>query len=212
MVTEIRRTLPGVAYHSDETYALDTERVFYRNWVYVGRAERVAKPGAWLRVEIAGESILIVRGKDEQIRAFYNVCRHRGSRICDDEQGEVRTHLRCPYHAWGYALDGKLMGTPYFKGLDVPPELADEAVSRGRRQSDTPGHEPWPLAAWPDIETRFIVCRNDRFFPTPWLRGMVRDRLGIEPAEIDSGHCPALSRPQELARLLDRYATEAIES
>jgi hypothetical protein len=91
---------------------------------------------------------------------------------------------------------------------DVPHELADEALTRGRRQSDTPGREPWPLGAWPDIETRFVLCRNDRFFPARWLRPLVRDRLGIEPDEIDSGHCPALSRPQELAGLLDRYSTE----
>ena len=91
---------------------------------------------------------------------------------------------------------------------DVPGELVDEALSRGRRQSDTPGREPWPLRAWPDVPTRFILCRNDRFFPARWLRPVVRDRLGIEPAEIDSGHCPALSRPRELAGLLDRYSTE----
>jgi Rieske 2Fe-2S family protein len=112
MAPAIRQTLPGPAYHSDETYALDKERVFYRTWQYVGRAERVARPGDWLRVEIADESILVVRGKDERLRAFYNVCRHRGSRICDDEQGSVRTRLRCPYHAWGYALDGTLVTTP----------------------------------------------------------------------------------------------------
>ena len=93
---------------------------------------------------------------------------------------------------------------------DVPPELADEALSRGRRQSDTPGREPWPLARWPSIATRFVVCRNDRFFPARWLRPLVRDRLGIEPAEIDSGHCPALSRSRELAELLDRYSTQAL--
>ena len=112
MVGEVRHTLPGVAYHSEETYALDRERVFYRNWIYAGRAERVARPGDWLRVEIADESILLVRGKDERIRGFYNVCRHRGSRLCDDEQGSVRTYLRCPYHSWGYALDGTLATTP----------------------------------------------------------------------------------------------------
>jgi pimeloyl-ACP methyl ester carboxylesterase len=88
---------------------------------------------------------------------------------------------------------------------DVPRELADEALSRGRPQSDTPGREPWPLAGWPDIPTRFVLCRNDRFFPARWLRPLVRDRLGIEPDEIESGHCPALSRPRELAELLDRY-------
>ncbi|MEA3215286.1 MAG: hypothetical protein QOJ19_1442 [Acidimicrobiia bacterium] len=87
---------------------------------------------------------------------------------------------------------------------DVSRELADEALRRGRRQSNTPGREPWPLRAWPEIETRFVLCRQDRFFPAGWLRPVVRDRLGIEPVEIDSGHCPALSRPRELARLLDR--------
>jgi Rieske 2Fe-2S family protein len=119
MAGTIRNTLPGAAYHSDETWAVDKDRVFYRNWIYVGRAERVARPGAWLRVEIADESILVVRGKDDRIRGFYNVCRHRGSRICDDEQGEVRTHLRCPYHAWGYALDGTLVTTPMIEKDEI---------------------------------------------------------------------------------------------
>lgn len=108
----VRETLPGTAYHSEETYALDLERVFYRNWIYVGRVERLDRPGSWLRVEVGGESLLVVRGKDDVIRGFYNVCRHRGSRLCDDEQGHVRSHLRCPYHAWGYALDGRLVTTP----------------------------------------------------------------------------------------------------
>ena len=91
---------------------------------------------------------------------------------------------------------------------DVPSDLADHAIARGRRQSDTPGREPWPLAAWPDVLTRFVLCRNDRFFPAHWLRPLVRDRLGIEPDEIASGHCPALSRPVELAALLERDAAE----
>jgi pimeloyl-ACP methyl ester carboxylesterase len=89
---------------------------------------------------------------------------------------------------------------------DVPRDLAEEALVRGnRRQSDTPGGEPWPLPAWPAIPTRFIVCRDDRFFPADWLRPLVIERLGIEPDEIDSGHCPALSRPHELAELLESY-------
>jgi pimeloyl-ACP methyl ester carboxylesterase len=93
---------------------------------------------------------------------------------------------------------------------DVPDELAAEALRRGGRpQSDTPGQQPWPLDAWPTIPTRFIVCRNDRFFPPRWLRPLVHQRLGIDPDEIDSGHCPALSRPRELAQLLIDYAESA---
>jgi pimeloyl-ACP methyl ester carboxylesterase len=90
---------------------------------------------------------------------------------------------------------------------DVPPGLAAEALARGRRQSETPGNQPWPLKAWPDIPTRFLVCRQDRMFPAQWLRGVVRDRLGITPDEIDSGHTPALSRPKELADRLEAYRT-----
>ncbi len=93
---------------------------------------------------------------------------------------------------------------------DVPPELAEEALRRGREQSDTPGKEPWPLAAWPEIPTRFVLCRNDRFFPASWLRRVVSDRLGIAPDEIESGHCPALSRPHELAARLHSYAADVL--
>jgi pimeloyl-ACP methyl ester carboxylesterase len=88
---------------------------------------------------------------------------------------------------------------------DVPLDLAEQALAHERHQSDRPGAEPWPLASWPDIATRAIVGRDDRFFPAEWLRTVIRDRLGITPDEIDSGHCPALSRPQELAGLLEGY-------
>ena len=149
MATDVRETLPGAAYHSGETYTLDKERVFYRNWIYVGRAERVARAGAWMRVEIADESILVVRGKDEQIRAFYNVCRHRGSRICDDEQGEVRTHLRCPYHAWGYALDGTLVTTPMIEKDEI----------------DRPSTSLWPIHL--EVWEGFVFVNFSREEPRP---------------------------------------------
>jgi pimeloyl-ACP methyl ester carboxylesterase len=92
---------------------------------------------------------------------------------------------------------------------DVPADIADEAMRRGgRHQSATPGAEPWPMPSWPAIPTRFVLCRRDGFFQAGWLRALVRARLPVEPEEIDSGHCVALSRPGELARLLDRYAAE----
>ena len=88
---------------------------------------------------------------------------------------------------------------------DVPPALAREAMARGRRQSERPGKQPWPLAAWPKVPTRFLLCRNDRLFPAAWLREVVLDRLGFTPDEIDSGHTPALSRPLELVERLESY-------
>jgi pimeloyl-ACP methyl ester carboxylesterase len=89
---------------------------------------------------------------------------------------------------------------------DVPPDLAAEAMRRSRAQSDTPGNEPWPLESWPDVPTRFLLCRDDRLLPPDFLRRVVRERLGIEPDEIDAGHCVALSRPAELAQYL--YETQ----
>ena len=91
---------------------------------------------------------------------------------------------------------------------DVPPALARQAQARGRRQSETPGKQPWPLKAWPEVPTRYHLCRNDRMFPARWVRRVVHDRLHITPDEIDSGHTPALSRPTELADRLERYRRE----
>ena len=91
---------------------------------------------------------------------------------------------------------------------DVPRDLAVEALARSRKQSATPGKEPWPLAAWPSLPTRYLLCRNDRFFSAAWVRRVVRERLGIAADEIDSGHTPALSRPRELAERLEAYRAE----
>lgn len=85
---------------------------------------------------------------------------------------------------------------------DVAPELAARELERSRDQSMTPMLEPWPRAGWPDVPTRFVLCRDDRLFPAAWMRRHVRERLGIEPDEIDGGHCPYLARPVELAERL----------
>jgi pimeloyl-ACP methyl ester carboxylesterase len=92
---------------------------------------------------------------------------------------------------------------------DVPPELASEALKRGRRQSEDRMAEPSPLAAWPEVRTRVLLCRDDRLFPASFVRRVARERLGITPDEIDGGHTPALSRPKELADRLEAYAAEA---
>jgi pimeloyl-ACP methyl ester carboxylesterase len=89
---------------------------------------------------------------------------------------------------------------------DVDPALAAEALSKGRDQADVP--EPLPLEAWPNVPTRFLLCLQDRMFPAAWLRQVVRERLGFEPDEIDCGHTPALSRPQELTARLEAYRAE----
>jgi pimeloyl-ACP methyl ester carboxylesterase len=86
---------------------------------------------------------------------------------------------------------------------DVPEDVVAESAAHAGPQAGAPMEEPWPLERWPDVPTRFVLSRDDRFFPAEWQRGVVRDRLGIEPDEINGGHCVALSRPEELADLLE---------
>jgi pimeloyl-ACP methyl ester carboxylesterase len=93
---------------------------------------------------------------------------------------------------------------------DVPPDLAAESLRRGRNQSGTPGEKPWPLQAWPDIPTRFLLCRDDRFFPAEFMRRMARERLGITPDEIGGSHYVALSHPKELADRLEEYRAQSV--
>jgi pimeloyl-ACP methyl ester carboxylesterase len=89
---------------------------------------------------------------------------------------------------------------------DVPTDIAAESAMHVRAQSGTVFDLPWPLAAWPDVPTRFLLCRDDRFFPADFQRRVVRERLGIGPDEMDGGHLPALARPRELADRLLAYA------
>jgi pimeloyl-ACP methyl ester carboxylesterase len=93
---------------------------------------------------------------------------------------------------------------------DVAPDVVAQAMARGERdQSGAPFAKPWPLPAWPDVPTRFLLCRDDRFFPAEFMRRVVRQRLGITPDEMDGGHLPALSRPKELVERLEAYRDEA---
>jgi pimeloyl-ACP methyl ester carboxylesterase len=92
---------------------------------------------------------------------------------------------------------------------DVPRKLAEEALSHERRQSSTPGAAPWPLDTWPKVRTHFVLCTEDRVFPSDWLRRVVRERLNIAPDEIAAGHCVALSRPEALANMLLNYAARS---
>ena len=91
---------------------------------------------------------------------------------------------------------------------DVPPELATASLEHVRQQSGTPFARPWPLDSWPDVPTRFLLCRDDRFFPAPFLRRVVCERLGIVPDEMGGGHLPALARPDELVEWLELHRAQ----
>jgi pimeloyl-ACP methyl ester carboxylesterase len=91
---------------------------------------------------------------------------------------------------------------------DLPPAVAAESQGHMKEQSGTPFEKPWPLEAWPEVPTRFLLCQGDRFFPPDFLRPVVRERLGIEPDEMPGGHLPALAHPDELVDWLEQYRAE----
>jgi choline monooxygenase len=104
------RTLPYDWYSDPAVLRLERERIFRRAWQYVARADQVAEPGQFCATEAGGIPVVVVRGQDAALRAFVNVCRHRGSLVCEGE-GRRET-LQCPYHAWTYDLDGSLRAAP----------------------------------------------------------------------------------------------------
>jgi len=109
-------TIPAPWYVDERMEELERERVFGRNWIAVGRADQVAAPGQYFTVELAGEPLVVVRGEDGNLRAFFNVCRHHAAAVMTAPCGTAR-HLRCPYHGWTYGLDGALKGAPEFAGV-----------------------------------------------------------------------------------------------
>jgi glycine betaine catabolism A len=105
-------TLPGSAYTDPAAFEREQERIFEAMWFAVARADELSIPGRFVTQQVGRESVIVVRGRDGALRAFLNVCRHRGAQLCDDAEGEVRRAIQCRYHAWTYGLDGKLVAAP----------------------------------------------------------------------------------------------------
>jgi len=105
--------LPGFAYRDEDVFDLEVERLFQREWVSVACAQSVPEPGDVFPVTIAGQSLLVVRDKDGEVRVFYNLCRHRGAELIDKPCKPRGGRLVCPYHAWSYNLKGEFLRAPY---------------------------------------------------------------------------------------------------
>ncbi len=148
------RTLPREYYTSQAILDEERERIFARGWNCVGRASRLTRPGDFFLREIAGESIIVLRDRSGALRAFFNVCRHRGTRLTREESGRFPESIQCSYHAWTYALDGRLVGAPHMQ--DVP----------GFEKSDYPLHAA-ALAEWEGF--LFVnVAENPAPFDDVW--------------------------------------------
>ena len=121
-------TLPSHWYTCADIFRIELEHIFSREWVCGGRSDALSQPGSHDVYQISGESILIVRNSDNQLRAFFNVCRHRGSALCATPKNSnenllpdariTEKYIKCPYHAWSYDLDGNLMNAPHMNDVE----------------------------------------------------------------------------------------------
>ena len=105
-----RSGLPGWCYHNPALLELEKQHVFREHWQIACHVSDIPEPGNYLAMDVVGERALILRGQDGAVRAFHNICRHRGSRLVADEKGSCRNALVCPFHGWVYNLDGTLRG------------------------------------------------------------------------------------------------------
>ncbi len=111
-------------YVSPEIFARERERIFTREWICVGRLEQLANSGDYFLADVAGESLIVTRDASGAVHAFYNVCRHRGTKMCEVRTGHFTGSIQCPYHAWTYGLDGALKVARNMK--DVPGFAAED--------------------------------------------------------------------------------------
>jgi carnitine monooxygenase subunit len=105
-------SLPAWIYHDPEFFAREQTAIFRKSWQVVCHVSDVPRPGDYHSLDFLGESLVVLRGDDNEVRAFHNVCRHRAARLLDGSKGHCGRRITCPYHAWTYALDGRLVGVP----------------------------------------------------------------------------------------------------
>jgi Rieske 2Fe-2S family protein len=112
------KTLDARWYLSGEVFERERERIFARSWICAGRSAQIAEPGQFFLSEICGENLIVTRDREGRAHAFYNVCRHRGTRMCTQSSGTFKNSIQCPYHAWTYALDGRLTAARNMEGTE----------------------------------------------------------------------------------------------
>lgn len=132
-------TIIPEAFTDEDFYRIEQQRVFGNSWIPVALTAHVRNPGDVKIVEVAGQSIIITRNQAGELRSFYNVCRHRGAMILEKQCTKLQSNrIRCPYHSWGYDLNGECIGTPLFDGSDIPDEMQPafdmQGVDKFRRE------------------------------------------------------------------------------
>jgi Rieske 2Fe-2S family protein len=166
----VAKTLPARFYTDPQIFRREIERFYFNRWICAGRAEQIAEPGQYFLREIGDESIIVTSDASGAPRAFYNVCRHRGTRMCTVAEGKLPGRIQCPYHGWSYGLDGCLLGAPHmgelnFDRRDYPLQTVNCAIWDGHvflhlgknpaALNDQLGELPRKFAHWGMAELRF---------------------------------------------------------
>ncbi len=112
-------TLEAELYRAPAVLAAELAQIFRHHWLFAGHGCEIPRPGDFFTYKIGDDPLIMLRGEDGRVRALHNVCRHRGSLVCEREQGRA-ARLVCPYHGWTYGLDGRLLQAPGMTGLDAP--------------------------------------------------------------------------------------------
>lgn len=161
------RTMPAEQYLSADVLAREAEQLHATMWSCIGRADRIPQAGDYFLATVAGESLIVVRTREGQLRAFFNVCRHRGTRICQEASGHLSETIQCPYHAWTWTTEGRLIGAPHMQDVE------------GFLKEDYPLHQAG-IAEWEGF--LFVnIARDPTPFAEAWapmIERLARYRLG----------------------------------
>ena len=218
-------SLPAAFYHDPSVYQADLTEIFYKKWIYAGHISELSDPGCYFLTEFGNESVILAKGRDHAIRAFANVCRHRGSRICLENRGKASAFV-CPYHAWTFELDGKLRSRREMpEGFDrekygLKPVLT--AVFRGMIFINLDPHAPdfeqglrdmSPAFDIYGIENTKVACKKTFSVDANW-------KLAIEnfmecyhcaPAHVEYSKSHALKSPKDYEALRPAMLKKAAE-
>jgi glycine betaine catabolism A len=156
-------TLPGLSYTDPALFQQEQQKIFEARWIAAVRSADLDGPGTFRTLDVGQENVILVRGRDGQLRAFLNVCRHRGARVCMERSGVARRNIQCGYHAWTYGLDGKLVAAP---NLNKMPDIDRTEY----------GLIPVPLREWLGYAWVCVADEPPSFEDT--VIGAVNDRLG----------------------------------
>ena len=117
-LTKGSKTLPRKFYTEPDILNQEFKKIFHNNWVCIGRDSDLTTKGQYITIQLGSESIIVLKSNKDKIKAFFNVCRHRGTRICNSNEGKFSKTIQCPYHGWTYDLNGKLVGSPLMEAVN----------------------------------------------------------------------------------------------